>query len=100
MSRERCSAKRCAALRSASYSGRHAGGMLARKCAAVITTSTSIPPGRLAPPFPYPTSTTSPRKQVRSEELTSELQSLAYLVCRLLREKKKRHTRPLKNTLS
>src|SRR2546430_6415254 len=31
MSRERCSAKRCAALRSASYSGRHAGGMLARK---------------------------------------------------------------------
>src|SRR2546425_9419294 len=29
----------------------------------------------------------------RSEEHTSELQSLAYLVCRLLLEKKKRHTR-------
>src|SRR2546423_9408790 len=29
----------------------------------------------------------------RSEEHTSELQSLAYLVCRLLLEKKKRHGR-------
>src|SRR2546425_6886701 len=32
--------------------------------------------------------------EIRSEEHTSELQSLAYLVCRLLLEKKK-HTRPL-----
>src|SRR2546425_6113483 len=30
----------------------------------------------------------------RSEEHTSELQSLAYLVCRLLLEKKKNRTRP------
>src|SRR5687767_15675670 len=30
----------------------------------------------------------------RSEEHTSELQSLAYLVCRLLLEKKKQFTRP------
>src|SRR5687767_15276689 len=30
---------------------------------------------------------------VRSEEHTSELQSLAYLVCRLLLEKKKQHTK-------
>src|SRR2546425_6285081 len=29
----------------------------------------------------------------RSEEHTSELQSLAYLVCRLLLEKKKRHSK-------
>src|SRR2546425_6289466 len=29
--------------------------------------------------------------ELRSEEHTSELQSLAYLVCRLLLEKKKRH---------
>src|SRR2546425_9129777 len=29
--------------------------------------------------------------QMRSEEHTSELQSLAYLVCRLLLEKKKKH---------
>src|SRR2546425_7013943 len=29
--------------------------------------------------------------EVRSEEHTSELQSLAYLVCRLLLEKKKKH---------
>src|SRR5205823_9619685 len=34
----------------------------------------------------------------RSEEHTSELQSLAYLVCRLLLEKKK--TKPLKNNQS
>src|SRR2546425_9234289 len=31
----------------------------------------------------------APRKASRSEEHTSELQSLAYLVCRLLLEKKK-----------
>src|SRR2546425_2757014 len=30
-----------------------------------------------------------PRQRIRSEEHTSELQSLAYLVCRLLLEKKK-----------
>src|SRR2546425_8725788 len=32
-----------------------------------------------------------PRRQNRSEEHTSELQSLAYLVCRLLLEKKKKN---------
>src|SRR2546425_4954120 len=32
----------------------------------------------------------------RSEEHTSELQSLAYLVCRLLLEKKKKQSRPVK----
>src|SRR2546425_6778099 len=32
-----------------------------------------------------------PRRHPRSEEHTSELQSLAYLVCRLLLEKKKEH---------
>src|SRR2546425_6700752 len=37
--------------------------------------------GRLQPPA------------VRSEEHTSELQSLAYLVCRLLLEKKKKNTK-------
>src|SRR5687767_15462361 len=31
-------------------------------------------------------------RRVRSEEHTSELQSLAYLVCRLLLEKKKKNT--------
>src|SRR2546425_2670771 len=34
----------------------------------------------------------TPMSEVRSEEHTSELQSLAYLVCRLLLEKKKRST--------
>src|SRR5687767_15314501 len=33
-------------------------------------------------------------EQSRSEEHTSELQSLAYLVCRLLLEKKKKHIHP------
>src|SRR2546425_7895290 len=37
------------------------------------------------------TSVTLPRN-ARSEEHTSELQSLAYLVCRLLLEKKKKNT--------
>src|SRR2546425_13351569 len=36
------------------------------------------------------TSTASSSSATRSEEHTSELQSLAYLVCRLLLEKKKR----------
>src|SRR2546425_4600422 len=35
----------------------------------------------------------TPRVCARSEEHTSELQSLAYLVCRLLLEKKKKHTK-------
>src|SRR2546425_1502256 len=42
-----------------------------------------------------PTSSTGARSQycsLRSEEHTSELQSLAYLVCRLLLEKKKTQT--------
>src|SRR5437899_3432994 len=34
-----------------------------------------------------------PTRQVRSEEHTSELQSLRHLVCRLLLEKKKRRTK-------
>src|SRR2546425_3095999 len=45
----------------------------------------SVRPGGPRPePFPVPR-----RPTVRSEEHTSELQSLAYLVCRLLLEKKK-----------
>src|SRR2546425_2443436 len=36
-----------------------------------------------------PRETAAPRRVGRSEEHTSELQSLAYLVCRLLLEKKK-----------
>src|SRR2546425_3780048 len=35
-----------------------------------------------------------PDRHRRSEEHTSELQSLAYLVCRLLLEKKKKKTKP------
>src|SRR5687767_15673210 len=37
-----------------------------------------------------PEMTLTPEKLLRSEEHTSELQSLAYLVCRLLLEKKKK----------
>src|SRR3989441_8423109 len=39
--------------------------------------------------MPRTTSTSTRRRASRSEEHTSELQSLAYLVCRLLLEKKK-----------
>src|SRR5205823_8495703 len=48
------------------------------------STSTSGPPRW---PSPSPSRTSS--RSSRSEEHTSELQSLAYLVCRLLLEKKK-----------
>src|SRR2546425_3725984 len=48
------------------------------------------PPPR-SPPSPRgcPRGSRRPRAAARSEEHTSELQSLAYLVCRLLLEKKK-----------
>src|SRR2546425_6286828 len=45
---------------------------------------TAFAPGEAAP---------SRRQAARSEEHTSELQSLAYLVCRLLLEKKKKYHR-------
>src|SRR5205823_7789232 len=41
-------------------------------------------------PIPWPNFRRSGRRDARSEEHTSELQSLAYLVCRLLLEKKKK----------
>src|SRR5687767_15361729 len=37
-------------------------------------------------------------RSIRSEEHTSELQSLAYLVCRLLLEKKKKNQKKQNNT--
>src|SRR2546425_3805110 len=47
--------------------------------------------GRCSSPSPRSGwSPTSPAPRSRSEEHTSELQSLAYLVCRLLLEKKKK----------
>src|SRR2546425_9201774 len=48
-----------------------------------------------ASPNPLPGVTTTPGNGFgRSEEHTSELQSLAYLVCRLLLEKKKKRALP------
>src|SRR2546425_3686537 len=44
------------------------------------------------PPAPPPAPPAPPAPPTRSEEHTSELQSLAYLVCRLLLEKKKNTT--------
>src|SRR2546425_5435542 len=41
----------------------------------------------------------NPVVERRSEEHTSELQSLAYLVCRLLLEKKKNESSPISNIL-
>src|SRR2546425_6678941 len=48
-------------------------------------TTTTPPPPNCSTRFPAPCSS----RATRSEEHTSELQSLAYLVCRLLLEKKK-----------
>src|SRR5687767_15249997 len=45
---------------------------------------------RSDPPFPESPALHDQRRSARSEEHTSELQSLAYLVCRLLLEKKTR----------
>src|SRR5205823_7825439 len=45
-----------------------------------------------------PISFVIPGKQNRSEEHTSELQSLAYLVCRLLLEKKKKYNKIVINS--
>src|SRR5829696_1881760 len=45
-----------------------------------------------------PSTWTSPSSPKRSEEHTSELQSLTNLVCRLLLEKKKKNTRKLLTT--
>src|SRR2546423_11921923 len=54
--------------------------VIAARCAAVILCGFGFFPFAFAAAFP------------RSEEHTSELQSLAYLVCRLLLEKKNRYT--------
>src|SRR2546425_13347823 len=48
------------------------------------------PRERPRPPRPSPFRGSLPAPHTRSEEHTSELQSLAYLVCRLLLEKKKK----------
>src|SRR2546425_4026663 len=57
---------------------------------ALACPATSRAPGWA--PTKAPMSGSTPRGRcMRSEEHTSELQSLAYLVCRLLLEKKKNH---------
>src|SRR3712207_8726342 len=58
-------------------------------------TSTCSPPERCRrsrASWAAPTTSASSRRCGRSEEHTSELQSRQYLVCRLLLEKKKKHT--------
>src|SRR5258708_9262722 len=50
------------------------------------------PPPRIAPPRPR--LRCRPRSRGGSEEHTSELQSPDHLVCRLLLEKKTKHSRP------
>src|SRR5229473_8320482 len=80
----------------ASSSSRLAANILSRIEAILIVT----PVARLfidrrsgfsaEPPLPHCSRGASARSSRRSEEHTSELQSLAYLVCRLLLEKKKK----------
>src|SRR2546425_9769113 len=57
--------------------------------ASAATTFGRVPPA-MTPMLTVVSPNTGSVGQVRSEEHTSELQSLAYLVCRLLLEKKKR----------
>src|SRR2546425_3884645 len=69
----------------------------AAKLATPFTAATVVVPASVAPLAPVPAviaTVTLPVKLgtvFRSEEHTSELQSLAYLVCRLLLEKKKKN---------
>src|SRR2546425_8823739 len=69
----------------------------AKNFSALATASASLSP--LDPRTTQWASTSSysdrAAKEMRSEEHTSELQSLAYLVCRLLLEKKKKRNRYL-----
>src|SRR5205823_7195313 len=68
----------------------------ARRRRRPVPSPTTVPPHRrrpspLAPGWPARrTAAATPFDELRSEEHTSELQSLAYLVCRLLLEKKKK----------
>src|SRR2546425_9614515 len=60
-----------------------------------------LPPGSSAnPSLGRSTTGRDTRRFPRSEEHTSELQSLAYLVCRLLLEKKKKKQRDTQHCLS
>src|SRR2546425_2588008 len=62
-------------------------------CAQGILAAPGMWPPRCAPSCGrFSGASSSPKEYARSEEHTSELQSLAYLVCRLLLEKKKRHS--------
>src|SRR2546425_5341847 len=67
---------------------------LFRSCAdpRAAPSASSSPEKACAPPDRHQSERSSPgcSRQPRSEEHTSELQSLAYLVCRLLLEKKKK----------
>src|SRR2546425_6859627 len=60
-----------------------------------VGSSARISAGRLTRARAIATRCCSPPDNSRSEEHTSELQSLAYLVCRLLLEKKKNQTRQI-----
>src|SRR2546425_9607083 len=59
---------------------------------AITESCRSRPASSTTPASPGPRPRARSCSGMRSEEHTSELQSLAYLVCRLLLEKKKTHT--------
>src|SRR2546425_9393288 len=71
------------------------GGPGSTESAACRSSESTVAVTRAGPAWlPRVTSTRAiPVESVRSEEHTSELQSLAYLVCRLLLEKKKNQTK-------
>src|SRR2546425_6815563 len=67
---------------------RQAGRRVRRPALTVATVDHNVPTGDRAAPIADPIA--ARQLEARSEEHTSELQSLAYLVCRLLLEKKKK----------
>src|SRR2546425_4912688 len=79
-------------IRPARSSSRNTSHVAQRPTRLALAISTRGASGWVAnTPTGFPDCTSSVSSSARSEEHTSELQSLAYLVCRLLLEKKKRY---------
>src|SRR2546425_11908901 len=78
---------------SVKISSRSAGSMPGLRCSPAIRFATAAATGRSTQKVPPKNMKAAMASGPRSEEHTSELQSLAYLVCRLLLEKKKNKKR-------
>src|SRR2546425_5700504 len=86
-------ARRCSARRSRAFLARSRADILAGGATFALASSGGLCTGRPSVSEAARSMTVSTAATGRSEEHTSELQSLAYLVCRLLLEKKKQNTK-------